>query len=424
MTEKKDIEIVDVKQVPVEYDLDAKIFNLLREEPFFARISRYVTKHATYSIPTAGVRINLETFNFELLYNPKFLASLPEEHVLGVLMHEFYHIALAHCTTRKVEGVDHKTQNIAADLAINGLPNMVGKLPDFCCFPGKGHFADYPAEKAFEWYLKQLLKDQKNNKEKGEKGEKGEGNDSSDGSGSDSFDDHSGWNEKDDSDDSFDNAKQVAAQKFKDIIQKAAQECDKDEYSGSANSGWGSVSQSIRKEIRASFEYKLDPKTVFSYFCKTSVRASRKHRITKINKRWQYIHPGRVFERRARIAIAVDQSGSVSDEMLTKIFSWMGDLAKFCEFTVVPFDDKVFEEKVYVWKKGEKRKRERVLCGGTNFDAPTVYVNKNDFDGLIIYTDMCAPAPVRCNVRRLWITDRYHAQHPMFTITEKVLVID
>jgi len=410
----KALDIVNTREVKVEYDLDSQIFSLLQSEPFFARISRYVTKYATYSIPTAGVRINLESFNFELFYNPKFFASLPKEQVLGVLMHEFYHIALAHCTTRKVEGVPHDIQNVAMDLAINGLPNMVNKLPEIDCFPGKGQFAEYPAEKAFEWYLKQLCKDKDKND-----------SDKSKGEGSDSFDDHSGWSENENSSGSeIDNAKQVAAQKFKDIIQKAAEEADQAAYSGQDGEGWGSVSSSIRKTIRDSFCHKLDPKSIFSYFCKTSVRASRKHRITKINKRWQYIHPGRVFERRARIAIAVDQSGSVSDEMLEKIFSWMSDLAKYCEFTVVPFDDRVFEDKIYVWKKGEKRKRERVLCGGTNFNAPTNYINKNDFDGLVIYTDMCADKPGRCNVNRLWITDAYHAKHPYFQCTERVLVID
>lgn len=400
------LDIVDTKETEVEFDLDFSIHSLLQNEPFFARVSRYITKYATYSIPTCGILLNKDTMNFELAYNPKFMASLSKEHQLGVLMHEFYHPSLGHCTSRKVEGVPFKLQNVAMDLAINSLPNMLGKLPAIACVPGvPGSFEQLPQGKAFEWYLKQLLSDREKNE------------------GQDSFDSHDGWMEETDEDESMDNAKQIAKQKFKDIIMKAVEECEKNQIEGRGNA-WGTVSQETRKLIKDSLAHKMDPKAIFSYFCKTSIRASRKHRITKINRRWAYIHPGRVWERRAKIGIAVDQSGSVSDEMLEKIFSWMNELAKFVEFTVIPFDDKVFEEKVYVWKKGTKAKRERVLCGGTNFNAPTDYVNKSDLDALVVFTDLCAEKPKKCRLPRLWLTDRYHAIHPYFTTSEKILVID
>lgn len=438
-----EIKIVDPREEKVEFDLDLHIHALLQNEPFFARVSRYVKKSATYSIPTAGVWLNKDTMNFELLYNPKFFHSLPKNQRLGVLMHEFYHIALAHCTGRKVEKVSHKIQNIAMDLAINGFPNVKDNLPSIACFPGKGPFADMPEGKTFEWYLKELLKKQKEQEKNKGKGQKSKDKNKGQGSGSDaeqdgesepqdgegqgmpddSFDSHEGWMEESDEDESMNNAKQVAEQKMKDIIIKAGEECDKAQAEGKGD-GWGSVSYEVRKQIKDALAHKLDPKTIFNYFCKTSIRATRKHRITKINRRWAYIHPGRAWERRAKIGIAVDQSGSVSDEMLEKIFSWMNGLAKYVDFTVIPFDDRVFEKQVYVWKKGEKRKRERVLQGGTNFDAPTKYANENDFDALIIYTDLCAPKPQRCNVPRMWITDKYHAQRPYFTTTERILVID
>ena len=91
---------------------------------------------------------------------------------------------------------------------------------------------------------------------------------------------------------------------------------------------------------------------------------------------------------------------------------------------MIPFDDAVFEDKIYVWKKGETRKRERVLTGGTDFNAPTEYVNKNNFDGLIILTDMYAPKPKRCNVQRMWMTTEQCMRHPYFTTKERVIAIN
>ena len=36
-------------------------------------------------------------------------------------------------------------------------------------------------------------------------------------------------------------------------------------------------------------------------------------------------------------------------------------------------------------------------------------VNQRNFDGHIIITDMMAPAPIRSNCQRMWITDSYGA---------------
>ena len=155
------------------------------------------------------------------------------------------------------------------------------------------------------------------------------------------------------------------------------------------------------------------------------MNADKKTSVTKRNRRLPMKKFGRKYDRRASIAISIDQSGSVSDELLSKVFGWLNEFAKFASFTVIPFDSEVFEEKIYVWKKGEKRKRERVLYGGTNFDAPTQWVNKNNFDGHLVITDMMAPKPVRSNCQRMWITDSYGAKCSYFKPTgERVLILE
>ena len=93
-------------------------------------------------------------------------------------------------------------------------------------------------------------------------------------------------------------------------------------------------------------------------------------------------------------------------------------------FTVVPFDTEVDESKVYEWKKGQNKKTERVLCGGTCFEAPTKWANENTVDGLIILTDMEAPKPGRCKAQRLWLTDERGASRPYFQTNERVIPID
>jgi len=106
----------------VAFDLNLHTYRLLAAEPFFAAISRQVHKEASTAIPTAGVRINKESGQYEMLYNPAFMASLPDNEKIGVLMHEFYHLVFDHVATRLPEGGMSKQWNIATDLAINGLP--------------------------------------------------------------------------------------------------------------------------------------------------------------------------------------------------------------------------------------------------------------------------------------------------------------
>jgi predicted metal-dependent peptidase len=89
--------------------------------------------------------------------------------------------------------------------------------------------------------------------------------------------------------------------------------------------------------------------------------------------------------------------------MLAKFFAELNKLAELATFTVIPFDHEVFEEKVYVWKKGQNQTWERVLCGGTSFAPPTEYVNKHHFEGHIILTDGYADTPPTSKPRRMWL---------------------
>ena len=394
----------------MSFDLKLHAYRLLMDEPFFAALSRKIEKRASTAIPTAGVRVDPETAQFEMIYNPDFFASLPEEHVRGVLKHEFYHLIFEHVTSRKPEGVDHKLWNICADLAINS--HLVGELPEMACMPGVGPFADLPKGESAEWYLANMPQQDDSEGGSGD-GDGGEGEGDEPGS----FDDHSGWDDAAQSPEQQ-AANQMAKERLKQAMKEAANEA------AQSAKGWGSMSGEVKQEILKRLETKVDWKKVLRYFIKTSQRANKTSTVRRINKRYAYIHPGKKVKRQAKIAIAIDQSGSVCDDMLENFFGELNKLAKLAEFTVVPFDTQVDESKVYTWKKGASQKAERVLCGGTCFDAPTEYVNSQNFDGVIILTDMEAPKPKACKAQRMWMTDARGASRPYFKTNEKVIQID
>ena len=385
------------------FNLNMHTARLLMREPFFAALSRRIDKVATTSVPTAGVRVNKERAQFELFYNPEFMGALSDEHKLGILMHEFYHIIFEHVTKRMpTEGI-RRIDNIAMDLAINGLPEMRGKLPCEAdpgpmmpgseepmkgVLPGEGPFKDLPSGMTYEWYLKELekMKDEQQQSDDGGGDPFG---------GMDSLDDHDAFGETGDP-----TVNEIAKERLKDAIKKAAEEAEK--------------AMRLLKRAKSILDNKL----------KTSQRSDKRSTPRRINKRFPKVHPGKRVRRHAKIAISIDQSGSVDDGMLTAFFSELNKLAEIAEFTVIPFDTEVAVDKVYTWKKGQTKRTERVLTGGTCFNAPTKYVNEQGFDGHIILTDLMAPKPIASKCQRMWMTTKTYAARPYFQTNERIIAID
>ena len=94
---------------------------------------------------------------------------------------------------------------------------------------------------------------------------------------------------------------------LKDAMEKAAKDA-------SSGQGWGSVSADVRKQIMDAITPKIDWRKVLRYFIKTSQRSNKRSTVRRLNRRFPYIHAGRKVTRQAKIAISIDQSGSVSDD--------------------------------------------------------------------------------------------------------------
>lgn len=410
----------DVKK---KFDLNKHTARLLMREPFFAGISRRIDKTASKAIPTAGVRLNKATGYFEMLYNPEFFEKLTDAQRTGVLKHEFYHLIFQHVTDRLPSEGMSKMWNVATDLAINS--HLQGELPEGCCMPGHAPFEAYPAYLSAEAYFKRLQNDEqfKQKPEDGDgegegegqgEGQQGDGQGNGGGGGlPDTLDDHSGWEE---SAEGSGAEGEVAKERLREMLDKASQEANR-------SNSWGTVSAETRREVMKFLNPSIDWRKMLSYFIKTSRRANKRATVRRLNRRYPRIHSGTKVTRVANIAVSIDQSGSVSDTMLAQFFTELNGLSKLATFTVVPFDTRVYEDKVFTWKKGQNREWERVLCGGTCFDAPTRYVNNGDFDGHIVLTDMCAPKPIPSKCQRMWITDERGKASQYFDTNEVVVAV-
>jgi len=412
----------EVKDLP-PFDLNMHVARLLMNEPFFAALSRRIDKSINKGIPTAAVFVDPKSAQFRMWYNPDFFARLTDTERTAVLKHEFYHLIFEHVTGRKPDGENMMMWNYATDLAINS--HLTGQLPEGCLMPGKEQFAEYETGLSAEQYLR-LLKQDENFKDeckekgdgKGKPGQGGGGGKPGEGEGEGNgmpdngqFDSHDQWEEVDQT------TKEIAKERLKEALKKSSEEAAR------ANS-WGTVPAAVRKEIMDRLSGTIDWRKVLRYFVKTSQRANKTSTVKRINKRYPYIHPGKKVRRQASIAISIDQSGSVSDVMLACFFAELNKLSDLATFTVVPFDTQVAEDKVYVWKKGEKRVYERVACGGTCFNAPTEYVNARSFDGHIVLTDLEAPKPKASKCQRMWMTTKECAARPYFKTNERIVAIE
>ena len=388
----------------MKFDFETHLFALLRDEPFLASFSLRLDKVSTNKVRTCGVRLNKDTLKYEFFYNPHFMNRLTPREAGGVMKHEFYHLILGHVTNRfsKDRQDNMKMWNIAADLAINSY--LQNELPEIACVPGRDKFAEVPPYQSAEWYYDFLQQNKDDFKDILDS--------------TDTLDDHGNWGDSEDSDGASSAAEQVAQQRLDNDLKEVAQEASK-------SNGWGSIPNHIRQAaIEKAKSSEVDWRKTLRYFCVTSKKANRSSSIKKLNKRYPFVHAGKKSSRVANIAISVDQSGSMSEEQLSIIAAELSKLAEIVDFTVIPFDHEVVVDQVFQWAKGKKLQLKRVAYGGTNFDAPTQYVNERKFDGHIILTDLMASAPQRSNCKRIWINvDNYYKDKKFFGTNNNEKVI-
>ena len=413
---KKNDEFPEIQKAPELWDISDYILDLFDDEPFFLLLSRQISKTKDKTVPTAGVFWNDDHLCFELIYNPDFMYSLDDDTKKWALMHEFYHICLGHLSQRTLEDIlpgdkNAALRNYAKDLAINSLPGMLEGAPGWVLMPGRGEYEWLPElAETSEFYAKAIKnkKDQDSSWQPDE--DKGQ------------FDSHDGFDRSRRSE----GQQKIADETLKEVLRKVASHCD-GRVASPGKKGWGSVPQRIREEIDnfTTIKTRINPEEVIRQFCLGSLQGNQYSSITKVHRRLPYKRFGRRTEQIPNILVAIDESGSVTNELLNKGVAIMSKFSNFIDFSFVPFDTRINESEVSEWKKGERKIYRRTCRGGTDFNAPTDYVNKHTkYDGLIIITDMQASAPKGCRVKRMWITNSRNKHATSAARKEQVLSLD
>jgi predicted metal-dependent peptidase len=427
------------------FDIEKHLATFMFEEPFYSYILRSLDRKKTTAVPTAGVIADVKSRRFKLYWNPRFLAGLTPQEIRGLLIHEALHLVFEHTTTRVKE--PHTVWNWATDLAINScIPKDM--LPKGGLIPGEPFaalepdvlakmtperieryeklsaiIASLPKLESAEWYYEKLMEDPETQEmlqqeqgagqhvkpgdlqvdENGNLVDK-DGNPVSVVPGT--TDSHDGWGGTGDGGDDEEPAsaevREAMAKQVEEWTKKAITEADK----RGGSKGWGSMPSDMRDTLRKMFSDQISWKSVLKRFVGFARSYDRQTSWRRIHRRAPGLTPGPKRSYTARLAVYVDQSGSVGDDDLSLLMGELSNLARHAQFDLYPFDTAVDEANMKTYKKGKRVGFDRTRCGGTDFTAPTLHANKNKkkYDGYLILTDgECYKPKVTNRVRRGWV---------------------
>lgn len=167
---------------------------------------------------------------------------------------------------------------------------------------------------------------------------------------------------------------------------------------------WGSIFGDFQETITASLKIPMDYRRILSQFRASIITQRRKLTRMKPNRRYGFQFMGSLFEPKTRLLVAVDVSGSISQEDLKNFFSIINRFFSYGveAINVITFDWELQQE--FELKKAAKNIK-ITGRGGTNFQwAVDYYENHPEFQGMIIFTDGYAEVPTIKKAKQLlWI---------------------
>lgn len=193
--------------------------------------------------------------------------------------------------------------------------------------------------------------------------------------------------------------------------------------SAECDEGFGSMGESLSRELKKSADFSFDYRRALSKFRQNIVSANRKLTRMRPSRRYGFKAMGSRYERKANVLIAVDVSGSITDESFDhfihaiKNFFFLGIIEKI---DLIFFDVNLKFTKPVNYKK-KINLNEVKGRGGTNFQIPADFYNehKSDYSGMIIFTDGEGQPPVVDGGNILWILDsRLHYENCRQWITK------
>ena len=356
------------------------VIRLLRRKAFYAKLIMTMKKDLNFHLPTAGVSV--KSTGITLHINPTFFESLSEDEQVGILVHESLHVLHNHTIRFKnFKAGDKGTANIACDIAINQyIPEIPRKmtltLPNGEKVEGepasyeklKEEIPDLLPKMNAEYYFNKIKEEQ----EKNGGGEEGE-----------TIDDHGMWEETD-----------LTPEQIEKMVKGHA----KAVYETCSGNEKSEVEEDIINSLyKSEVNWKQQLKQFFANSEETFTESTRKKR----NRRYGLLMPGSKNESKLKLGIAVDTSGSVSNEELQLFFGEIDKLYNEAAMVLYVMEADCVIQNCYQYKKNMKIKAKG--RGGTFYGAAFDKAKELGVDGLIYFGDMdSSDSPKKPRFNTLW----------------------
>ena len=177
---------------------------------------------------------------------------------------------------------------------------------------------------------------------------------------------------------------------------------------------WGTLSGKIQSQILEANRLKIDPMSVLKRFKSTINTLDTIPSRMKYNRRYGLSMPGRRKRKKSNVLVAIDVSGSMTDEMVKDGIKLINTIITNASVEYLTFDTKITCEPIKTIKKiGNIDINGR---GGTNIKCVIDYIieTRNKYDGVIVYSDndyqQVSTQPR--NVKFLWFGCRGASKSP------------
>ncbi|WP_027623549.1 VWA-like domain-containing protein [Clostridium lundense] len=370
-------------------------FSLMKgEDNFFALFTIQMKRKIDLNIATAiGTTVSLS--HFILHFNPYILLECNLDEIKALIKHEIYHIMFGHI---KRGGEMRKKYsdfvvNTALDISIN---QYIQNLPPWSATIENVKLsfdADFEYEKNAEYYAEQLQKAME--KLKGEKGPE-----ILQGKNSEPYDKYERKHEISKAHDIWIQCKDdYNFEELNELTKKTANNCNR-----------GKMPSSLEKALKALNE---KPEISWAEYLKKvigTLPVGYKKTITRKDRRQpdRLELRGKLSNHVAKILVAIDISGSVTDEEIKKIMIEIFSIVRNhpCELTLMECDNTI--RRVYKVKSIKDIKPKIETRGGTAFSPVFQYIyDKKLRNHLLIYfTDGMGEEEIKVKVinrKTLWV---------------------
>lgn len=366
--------------------------DLMLKEPYYGFFLIQLNKLWSERIPTAGVGKN--GINYQLIINSNFWEELNDDQRLGILKHELLHIAFGHLSI-VFKFSNRKLANIAMDMEIN---QYIPKdwLPENGIFIENYPDLNLDTKAGCRYYYDRLrlAKDQKD-----QTGTSGDSNfdklcDQLDQGEGDP--DHSTWDE-------FEDLSEAEQKLIDKQVQRILSEAKEQTLKKQGHVPGEIDGLIIIDEILAP---KFNWRAYIRRFTGISTKIFTKKLRRKDNKRFSD-NPGLKIKMRQKMLLAIDTSGSVSEDELKEFMNEIYHIHKAgVDITIVQCDTQITSIEDY------KGKFELKVSGrgGTSFDPVLEYFEQNrQFTSLIYFTDGECTTHKKPSGKILWVlSERSH----------------